>query len=627
MILDDSSSSDDETVDGLLWEYPEPFQGNIGDDIYDFIEKVETAFGYNRVPASSRVLILEKLVKGYAESSFYDRESYEDNVERLKFVYGNPYTIWRKKLNDFLQESQEKQENWTPHFSPERELMLLKVSGFLATSECLASKFESLEGSVFSRDTFRSIMSVLPPTINQKIVEKEATMEMSSGTFNTYRQTFKNIQEVLKKEAKLEAIAERYYDALTESRERHNEERLEDQRSETSENSEQLPDKKTVHKKKEFSKSSALRNLDYHFQRISKNARLKKNVDISTSNFLTKSQQVMVQFKNVLSEQERSNIFNRMNKVKSVNAKMKSKVKNFAQRKRNPSQKFRPVKQKSMPQQNQKPKISELDENNEQDEDLMLPEVPTEICESVKLDVANLGTKANSRDEDIEKRLTKLQFFNKTWLKDVPKTRTSNTDIIHKVSSDVHEALAASDDEVPAADLMKEENAAEHLDAIKAMPEPIVSTKEEIDAFNAWYLMKISESKIPKKSKFRFLSPSCAITEEMTPITTMDRQVVTEATSPVWKVDMDVVIVLLVAIANLLPKYPTRKHFPVPVTASTSLTPSSFPVSGFETVFSAVSGTNADQSAESCSTEISLRDAACQTLPGVVWRKKFELEV
>ena len=48
MILDDdSSSSDDETVNGLLWEYPEPFRGNNGEDVYDFIEKVETAFGYN----------------------------------------------------------------------------------------------------------------------------------------------------------------------------------------------------------------------------------------------------------------------------------------------------------------------------------------------------------------------------------------------------------------------------------------------------------------------------------------------------------------------------------------------------------------------------------------------------
>ena len=231
-------------------------------------------------------------------------------------------------MDDFLQKSRERNENWTPYFSPEKEQMLWKESGFLAAAECLASKFESLEGSVFSTDTFRSIMSVLPPSINQKILEKEATMEMSSGTFKTYRRTFKNIQEVVKKNAKLEAIASQYYDALNESHEKHNKERLEDESLETSENSEQLSDKKTVRHDNEFSKSHALRNLDYHFQRISRNSRLKKNVDISTANFLTKSQQVMVQFENVLSEHERSNIFNKMNKVKSANAKMKSEVKN-----------------------------------------------------------------------------------------------------------------------------------------------------------------------------------------------------------------------------------------------------------------------------------------------------------
>ena len=102
---DEDSSSEDETGNGLIWEYPEPFKGNTGEDIYDFIEKVETAFDINRVPASSRVVLLKKLVKGYAESSFSDRQSYEDNVERLKFKFGNPYTIWRKKLNDFLHES------------------------------------------------------------------------------------------------------------------------------------------------------------------------------------------------------------------------------------------------------------------------------------------------------------------------------------------------------------------------------------------------------------------------------------------------------------------------------------------------------------------------------------------
>jgi len=75
---------------------------------------------------------------------------------------------------------------------------------------------------------------------------------------------------------------------------------------------------------------------------------------------------------------------------------------------------------------------------------------------------------------------------------------------------------------------------------------------------------------------------------------------------------MDVVIVLLIALVNLMPKYPIRKHVPVPVTASTSVNPSSFPVSGFETVFTA-----ADQSAECDTTEINLKRFCA---PSATWR-------
>ena len=56
-----------------------------------------------------------------------------------------------------------------------------------------------------------------------------------------------------------------------------------------------------------------LKNLAYHFQRIYKNVKLKKSVDVSTENILSKSQQVIVQLKNVLSEYARSNILDKMN--------------------------------------------------------------------------------------------------------------------------------------------------------------------------------------------------------------------------------------------------------------------------------------------------------------------------
>ena len=68
-----------------------------------------------------------------------------------------------------------------------------------------------------------------------------------------------------------------------------------------------------------------------------------------------------------------------------------------------------------MPQEHQKMKISKLDKQ-EHEKDLKLPEVSTETFETVKADLVDVDMKANSCDKDIEKRLTKLKFFNQTWL-------------------------------------------------------------------------------------------------------------------------------------------------------------------------------------------------------------------
>ena len=103
MILDDeSSSSESETADGLLWEYPEPFKANYGDNVQKFIEKVNTAFNYNRLPASSKVTVLKRLFEGgHAEWSVYDWESFDDNVECLKNVFCNPYDFGRRQKMNF----------------------------------------------------------------------------------------------------------------------------------------------------------------------------------------------------------------------------------------------------------------------------------------------------------------------------------------------------------------------------------------------------------------------------------------------------------------------------------------------------------------------------------------------
>ena len=126
--------------------------------------------------------------------------------------------IWKRKRDEFLQRSRDEFENWTDDFSPEREEMIWKLSGFLASAENLASKFESLKGEVFSDYTYRSIISVLPRYLRYKIHEKVHTMEISIGIKNSPSQTFKNIQEVLSMEASHEAFAAQYSEAIAENR-------------------------------------------------------------------------------------------------------------------------------------------------------------------------------------------------------------------------------------------------------------------------------------------------------------------------------------------------------------------------------------------------------------------------
>ena len=111
------------------------------------------------------------------------------------------------------------------------------------------------------------------------------------------------------------------------------------------------------------------------------------------------------------------------------------------------------------------------------------------MLEPGKTELENLDIKANPF-EDIESRLTKLKFFNKTWL------TNENVSKIYPVKphkndtvfpSYAHEdAVEENEIKLLAAESIKEEVPLEQ--ATKAVePEPVFSTKEEIDAFNDWY--------------------------------------------------------------------------------------------------------------------------------------------
>ena len=117
-------------------------------------------------------------------------------------------------------------------------------------------------------------------------------------------------------------------------------------------------------------------------------------------NYLKKSKLVMKKFKNVLSNEEMSRIRKKMDEVKIANDKMKAKAKNLN---------FQFQIKEFVPKEPQKTKTFMLDDYIEQEQDLNLPDVPSEILEPGKTEQENLDYKSKPVEE-IENRLTKLKF-------------------------------------------------------------------------------------------------------------------------------------------------------------------------------------------------------------------------
>ena len=389
--------------------YPEPFCGQEDENIFGFIKDVEDAFYYNQVPASSRVNVLKRLMKDDAKYAVCETKSLDEYFQYLKWLFGNPRTIWKKEKESFLKMLHKERRSWTNHFSLQRRKLLVKVCGFLKRAENLVKEFESLNGQVFSDSTVNSIFGILPQNIFQKIIKKiRKSKTRDNCNFLNSVEIFKIIQEVLNEVIELKIEASKYYDVLTENVQICEENSFEATES-SYESDEEISDNKDV-EQEERSKMRVMKSLRYHRCRIRRNARQGKKVGKAIQKYLSKSRQVLVRYKDSIAEDYASIIQIKMVEMEALKDKMKApKTKTLDYKSVNLDTKEILTK-----------KSYTLDEYIEEVDDFKLPEVPIEMHESEKIELVNI-------DEEIEKRLIKLKFFNQTWLKDVSKTESKKT--------------------------------------------------------------------------------------------------------------------------------------------------------------------------------------------------------
>ena len=207
-----------------------------------------------------------------------------------------------------------------------------------------------------------------------------------------------------------------------------------------------------------------------------------------------------------------------------------------------------------------------------------LPDVPQELFNDAS---ANPWFDPSSNiDEEIEKNLIRLKFFNITWLPDKLDSNAKSKPVTAGIEELSEDALDDDFGQVTTKSI-----------------EPVLSTSEERKEFNDWYSSVVSNRshEIKREPSAFHQTPPMKIsvprnspkqpTQPM-PILMKDKMVpcscsqVTNMSTPVWLVNMEAIIVLIIAMFNFsdlkplnypfvpIPAFsiPKNKAYPTPVT-------------------------------------------------------------
>ena len=310
------------------------------------------------------------------------------------------------------------------------------------------------------------------------------------------------------------------------------------------------------------------KNLSNHRNRIRSSLKLNKPANLMVKNYENKIKDTVENYGEIISEKQKSGWKHSIKHVKGIQNEVKGKMREDVVKK---SRNFI------------------LDAHIEtDDEELDLPEVPSDVPEHVKTLAKN----------SLEKRLIKLKFFNKTWLSNSDKIPANSENLLMPpiVSTDMPSPVLKAEEgshmKVPEATfeetLGKESETAE----TKVKVEPVFSSVEDQNEFNEWYAKKVESNSIKKKIKKYEPSSPCPSVSTMpssvpllstpskpskeTDAFSSSRQVVNK--EQMWVVNMETVLVTMFALMNFRFKsIPfNQKHrvfYPFPKTSSTSTSP------------------------------------------------------
>ena len=161
--------------------YPAAFKGELGENVFKFVEEIKGAITDAQVKKSDQVKTLLKYLGGEAKKRCGDHYTdLESALEALKEFYGNAALIWLKTRNEFENAFSNLQKEWGEYGDPARVTAIARVIEFLRQSDHLAKEYPELTSEVYSSSTLSLLRKVLPRDYIEKVNDTISDVSASS---------------------------------------------------------------------------------------------------------------------------------------------------------------------------------------------------------------------------------------------------------------------------------------------------------------------------------------------------------------------------------------------------------------------------------------------------------------
>ena len=167
-------------------QYPDPFSGALGENVFKFVKEFKDAIQSDQIRKADEVRTLMKYLKGNAKQTVGEHHiSLEKALEQLSDNYGSPRLIVDKYLRDF-EKSLGQVRQWGKHGSKERIDSIHKTLDFLRNLQSLIEDHpDHLKPEIYSSSTLSLITKGMPYDYTKKLNERCSHKDTYESWFTT----------------------------------------------------------------------------------------------------------------------------------------------------------------------------------------------------------------------------------------------------------------------------------------------------------------------------------------------------------------------------------------------------------------------------------------------------------